>query len=97
MADAVQHRAAELRGVQRDLHGAHGDSVKHSTTLSPAGEEMRARAESILYRRFKVLIDRSKRRALTAAERQEIATLEESLGELHAMERHPRRSPLTAP
>ena len=33
MADAVQHRAAELRGVKRDLHRAHRDGVKHSDIL----------------------------------------------------------------
>lgn len=59
-------------------------------SLSEAGEQMRARAEQLVYHRYKVLLDRSKRRALTAVERRELDEAERALGELHSLERHPR-------
>jgi len=59
-------------------------------SLSEAGEEMRARAVELVYHRYQTLLDRSKRRALTQAERRELGEAETALGELHSMERHPR-------
>ena len=45
MADAVQHRAAELRGVKRDLHRAHRDGVKHVPSVDER-EQARKRLEA---------------------------------------------------
>lgn len=53
--------------------------------LSPTGEAMRARAEGILERRHKVLLDRSGRRALTQAERREYIDLERILADLRRL------------
>jgi hypothetical protein len=47
---------------------------------------MRARAEGVLRSRFQVLLDRSKRRALTVVERRELDGLGRSLDDLLALQ-----------
>lgn len=57
-------------------------------TLSDAGEAMRARAAEIVAHRYRILLERSKRRSLTALERNELAEAESALSELRALEPH---------
>jgi len=56
---------------------------------------MRARAEAVLRARFQVLLDRSKRRALTVLERGELDGLGRTLDELLALQA-PAREGLAA-
>lgn len=65
-------------------------------TLSDAGEAMRARAAEIVAHRYTILLERSKRRALTSVERSELDEAERALGELHSLGRHRRVEPANA-
>lgn len=54
--------------------------------LTRAGGESRDIAVAALNTRYRTLLDRSKRRTLSAGERSEIVGLERAIGELTAME-----------